>query len=196
MITQLLIDVCKCKSGTPIARKGTPVRLVDLGNEWATVQLPSGQAIKVDAGDVSSGVHSPEEALPVLAAQFGIKTDTLYAAARQGRLMARQTGSTWLSTANAVQYAVNAGALRVKPAPTTQQTFVEMVDLALEHWDFEAASEPYRSSQKGLEWLLEHPLTDAELAEHEETHGPLTSPQGDFDWDWLSELAVSVSSEL
>lgn len=74
----------------------------------------------------------------------------------------------------------------------TQNVFVEMATEALGHWDFEAADEPYRSSKPGLENLIAKPLTDQQLADIEETD-PLIDKKGNFDWDWLSELAVAAS---
>jgi len=73
----------------------------------------------------------------------------------------------------------------------TQKAFVEMATEALGHWDFEAASEPYRSSKPGLENLIANPLTDQQLADIEETD-PLIE-KGNFDWDWLSEMSVAAS---
>ncbi len=75
-----------------------------------------------------------------------------------------------------------------------QEQFIEMVELALEHWDFESADEPYKSSKRGLELLATHPLSNEQLAETEETHGPLTDDKGNFDWDWLQELAVGCAN--
>lgn len=76
---------------------------------------------------------------------------------------------------------------------TSQKFFQEMCKEALNHWDFEAADEPYASSKKGLEYLASHPFTDEQLAEIEESRGPLIDAKGNFDWDWLQEMAVGSS---
>ncbi len=76
----------------------------------------------------------------------------------------------------------------------TSRKFVEMCGIALEHWDFQAADEPYRSSKVGLEYLRDHPLTDEQLAEIEQSRGrSLIDSKGNFDWDWLQELAVGTT---
>jgi hypothetical protein len=75
---------------------------------------------------------------------------------------------------------------------TTQQ-FLQMVELALEHWDFESADEPYCSSRQGLEYLLDNPLSRKQLAETEASGVKLLDTNGNFNWDWLQELAVSCS---
>lgn len=74
----------------------------------------------------------------------------------------------------------------------TQKVFVEMAEIALGHWDFEAADEPYRSSKPGLKNLIANPLTNQQLADIEESQ-PLVDEKGNFDWDWLGELVVSAS---
>ena len=105
MITQFILD-------TKHGNKGTPVRLVSLepGGDW--VQLPDGQEVSVKSDFVSSGIHSPEETLSVLATQSGIREDTLLKAAQTDRLMSRRSGTTWLSTLNAVEWAIAEGRLR------------------------------------------------------------------------------------
>lgn len=47
-----------------------------------------------------------------LAEGAGLSYDSLAKAAREGRLQARQSGSTWLSTIAAVRNAIEAGTLR------------------------------------------------------------------------------------
>lgn len=109
MITQLIID-------TEFGNTGTPVRFVD----WSTkerifVELPNGAVVHTDAGCVSSGIHSPEETLRVLSRMSSIREDTLLKAAQSGRLIARKSGSTWLSTIHAVEWAISERKIR-KPS--------------------------------------------------------------------------------
>lgn len=108
MITELILDI-------EYAPAGTPVRFVDWEAgmpELVRVELPDGKEIVVDAGSVSSGIHHPEETLSVLSEMSGIREDTLLKAAQSGRLMARRSGITWLSTILAVEQAIQAGTLR------------------------------------------------------------------------------------
>lgn len=120
MITQLILD-------TEFAKAGTPVRFVDWlpalntpqGRvEMVAIELPDGREVEVDAGYVSSGVHSPEEIFPELARRTGIGQSTLEKAAKSNppRLMARKSGeTTWLSTVNAVEWAIAQGQIRQQP---------------------------------------------------------------------------------
>lgn len=110
MITQLLKDVFQ--DGKRVLSYQTPVRLIELGSDYAWIELPSGEQLRVEIELVSSGIHSPEETLPELASLSGVLEDTLLKAAQSGRLMARRSGKTWLSTLNAVNYAVNEGGIR------------------------------------------------------------------------------------
>lgn len=52
------------------------------------------------------------ETLQVLAEATGLNYHTLLGAAKTGRLMARKSGSTWLSTASAIEYSRREGRLR------------------------------------------------------------------------------------
>lgn len=120
MITQLILDIYQ--DGKQVASSGTPVRFLDwevspkktpIGKvEKVSIELPDGQQIICDAVAVSSGIHSPEETLSVLAGRSGIREDTLLKAAQQGRLMARKSGATWLSTLTAINWSVIEGKLR------------------------------------------------------------------------------------
>jgi len=53
-----------------------------------------------------------EHTLPELAKLTGIKYITLYVAAVDGRLDARQSGSIWLSSQAAIAHAIKAGKIR------------------------------------------------------------------------------------
>ncbi len=119
MITQFCLD-------TKHGNKGTPVRLISLEPGGAWVQLPNGQEVSVKPDFVSSGIHSPEETLSVLADQSGVREDTLLKAAQTDRLMTRRSGSAWLSTLNAIEWAIAEGRLRDpnKKAPPRFQVFV------------------------------------------------------------------------
>ena len=75
----------------------------------------------------------------------------------------------------------------------SQKVFQEMATVALNHWDFEAADEPYASSKSGLEYLAAHLFTDEQLAEIEESRDQLVDAENNFDWDWLQEMAVGCS---
>lgn len=114
MITELIFDTEHAPAGTPIrfvdweAGQSTPQGRIEL----VRVELPEGQQVVVDAGWVSSGVHHPEETLSVLAETTGVREDTLLKAAQTGRLMARRSGITWLSTTNAVEWAKANGKIR------------------------------------------------------------------------------------
>jgi len=52
------------------------------------------------------------ETLVALAEQMEMPYDTLAKAAREGRIMARKSGGTYLTTRRAVEYALETGALR------------------------------------------------------------------------------------
>lgn len=110
MITQLILDFSR--DGHRVASAGTPVQVIEFGNEWAQVELPDGRQFRVSAAAVSSGVHSPEETLSVLSKQSGTQEGTLLKAAQSGRLMARRSGATWFSTLTAVKWAISEGRIR------------------------------------------------------------------------------------
>lgn len=106
MITQLILD-------TQHGPAGLPVRFCDwLPGQMVEIVLPSGATVQVEDGAVSSGIHSPEETLSVLAELSGIREDTLLKAAQSGRLMTRRSGAAWLSTLNAVELAIAEGKIR------------------------------------------------------------------------------------
>lgn len=117
MITQFIID-------NEFGKAGTPVRFVDWMPALSTprgrveivaVALPDGREVEIDAGYVSSGIHSPEEIFPELARRTGIGQSALEKAAKSAppRLMARKSGATtWLSTVNAIEWAIAQGKIR------------------------------------------------------------------------------------
>lgn len=116
MITQFILD-------NEFGKAGTPVRFVDwlpaIINpqrriEMIAVELPDGREVEVESAVVSSGVHSPEETFPELARLTGIGQSTMEKAAKSKppRLMARKSGATWLSTVNAVEWAIAQGKIR------------------------------------------------------------------------------------
>ena len=110
MITQLLLDVYE--NGRRAASKGTPIMVIDFSTEVVWGKFPDNTELQLDAEMVSSGIHSPEETLSVLSEMSGIREDTLLKAAQAGRLMARKSGATWLSTLNAVDWAIADGKIR------------------------------------------------------------------------------------
>jgi hypothetical protein len=107
MITELILDTTHANAGTPVrfvdweAGRSTPQGRIEL----VRVELPTGEQVVIDAGAVSAGIHHPEETLSVLAGLTGIREDTLLKAAQSGRLMARRSGVTWLSTIPAIEWA-------------------------------------------------------------------------------------------
>jgi hypothetical protein len=113
MITELIIDTEHANAGTPVRFVGEAGRSTAQGRiELVRVELPSGEQVVIDAGAVSSGVHHPEETLSVLSSRTGIREDTLLKAAQSGRLMARRSGATWLSTIPAVGWAKMKGKIK------------------------------------------------------------------------------------
>lgn len=115
MITELIYDIKEYPAGTPVEFLDfMPAVSTPRGRtEMILVRLPDGREIEVDAGKVSSGAGtSPEETLPELERQTGIDQNTLLVAIRQGRLLARRSAKTWLSTLNAVEWAVVQGKIR------------------------------------------------------------------------------------
>jgi hypothetical protein len=114
MITKLILDTIGTDEGgqdTELLRAGTPVAFLGFEPEdHACIELPDGRTIEVEAIAISA--HAPEEVLSVLSERMSIGYDTLARAARDGRLLARQSGVTWLSTSAAVEAALDAGRLR------------------------------------------------------------------------------------
>ena len=55
---------------------------------------------------------NPAETLAALATQMNMPYDTLAKAAREGRIVARKSGATYLTTRRAVEYAIETGTLR------------------------------------------------------------------------------------
>lgn len=105
MITKLIMSTEKWPAGTPV-----------IFLDWAEgdavyVQFPDESNSAVEAARVEA-MHEPEETLGVLSDEFGIDQNTLYKAAYDGRLVARKSGSTWLSTRTAVKYAIRKGRIR------------------------------------------------------------------------------------
>jgi hypothetical protein len=121
MITHLLYDTIP-QGHTKLVRAGLPVCFVDWvtgvrdargqATEGAEVATPTGEHWLVPAAVVSSGFDGPEETLSVLADQTGIQYNTLVKAAREGRVLARKSGATWLSTKRAIEYALSQGTIR------------------------------------------------------------------------------------
>lgn len=114
MITHFIID-------NEFGKASTPVQFVYFAPGYSTPQgrveliivaLPDGREVEVDAGWVSSGIHTPEETLSVLADRSGVREDTLLKAVQSGRLMARKSGATWLSTLTAIEWAIAQGKIR------------------------------------------------------------------------------------
>lgn len=114
MITQFILDNEHGKAGTPVRFVDwLPTLSTPQGRiEMVAVELPDGRDVEIDAGYVSSGIHAPEETLSVLADRSGVREDTLLKAAQSGRLMARKSGATWLSTLAAVEYAISSKKVR------------------------------------------------------------------------------------
>lgn len=114
MITHLILDTKEATAGTPVrVIEFTPGHATPQGKtELVIVQLPDGKEIVCDAGAVSSGIHSPEETLSILASASNLQEGTLLKAAQQKRLVARQSGVTWLSTITAIQYAISQGKIK------------------------------------------------------------------------------------
>lgn len=109
MITKLLTDLNH--SGQKW-HAGTPVRFLDFEpGDCVGIELPNGAQVIVSARRVEA-MHEPEESIQGLAEEFGIDYDTLYKAVYDGRVMARKSGKTWLSTRTAVQYAIRLGKIR------------------------------------------------------------------------------------
>jgi len=55
---------------------------------------------------------SQEHSISALAELTNVGYDTLAKAAREGRIMARKSGGTWLSTVRAIEYAIENGTIR------------------------------------------------------------------------------------
>jgi hypothetical protein len=114
MITKLILDITGLMAGnqkTELLRADTPVAFLGFNpDDCVRVELPDRRIVEVEARAVYA--HEPEETLSVLSDQTGIGYDTLARAARDGRLLARQSGVTWLSTESAVQAALKLGHLQ------------------------------------------------------------------------------------
>ena len=103
---------------TKVVTTGQPVRIlnpyVDIC-EWNKrmigVQLPNGENAFMDRYALDN-YGEPEETLVALSEQTGISHDVLRAAVSQGRVIARQSGSTWLTTATAIEYEISKGRIR------------------------------------------------------------------------------------
>jgi len=114
MITKLILDTIggdEYGQATELLRAGIPVAFLGFEpGDRARIELPDGRIVKVEAAVIAA--HEQEETLSVLAGRMGIGYDTLARAARSGRLLARQSGVTWLSTIAAVEAALFEGRLR------------------------------------------------------------------------------------
>lgn len=104
MITKLLTPL---KQGYKTYPAGTPVAFLSFeSGDCVMVQLPNGATPIISARRVEAG-HEPEETLAALAETTGVQHDTLRRAAVEGRLLARKSGGTWLSTRTAVEWYKN-----------------------------------------------------------------------------------------
>ena len=116
MITQLILDTVGHngeQQSTELLRAGLPVAFIDWGDgNQVWVQLPDGREVAVDAAAVDSGLNGPEETVPALAEQTGINYEALTKAVREGRVLARKSAGTWLTTLRAIEYAQETGRLR------------------------------------------------------------------------------------
>ena len=107
MITKLILDTIGQSAAGPteLLQAGLPVAFHGFEpGDRVKIELPDHRIVEVEASRVESG-HEPEETLGVLAQALGIPYDTLVRYAREGRILARRSGSTWLSTRTAVEYA-------------------------------------------------------------------------------------------
>ena len=123
MITQLVLDTVP-QGTTTLLRAGLPVQFVaftggrrTMANpqhyeEFAIVETPEGTELKVPTDCISSSIQGPEETISALATEMGIAYDTLVKAAREDRILARKSGSAWLSTMRAIEYAIEHGTIR------------------------------------------------------------------------------------
>ena len=120
MITQLVLDTIAHGHGN-LLRAGLPVRFVDWADttcvhqvvtEWLYVETPEGETITVPADAVGSNLYESEETVIVLAEALDLSYDALVKACRQGRVLARKSGGTWLTTRRAVEYALEHGRIR------------------------------------------------------------------------------------
>ena len=101
---------------TKVVATGQPVRILDpqaagRNDRMVGVELPNGEKHFMDRHALDN-YGEQEEALSVLADQCGISHQVLRASVREGRLIARQTGTTWLTTVTAIEYAISKGRIR------------------------------------------------------------------------------------
>ena len=121
MITQLIRDTI-AHGHTDLLHAGLPVRFVGWAccttrtpqgeTEWLYVETPEGETITVPADAVGSNLYESEETVIVLAEALDLSYDALVKACRQGRVLARKSGGTWLTTRRAVEYALEHGRIR------------------------------------------------------------------------------------
>ena len=97
MITKLRLSI-------PQADADTPVEVTSIYDDGrrAIVRFPDGTRSSVPAEVVH--IHEPEQTIQYLAVALLLSYNTLIKAAREGRLMARKSGNTWLSTVTAVGF--------------------------------------------------------------------------------------------
>ena len=81
--------------------------------DWDDDFLSDDDAVAEAARDMIDATQAGRvEALPALAELTGVPYDTLIKAAKGGRIQARKSGGTWLSTVEAVRAAINTGRIR------------------------------------------------------------------------------------
>lgn len=83
---------------------------------WRTLTADEQARYSLEQEPIIIG-SEPEESLSALGNEFGIPQNTLYKAAYDGRLVARRSGSVWLSTRTAVLEAISEGKIRAKEEP-------------------------------------------------------------------------------
>ena len=111
MITKTILDIVTT-NGRKIDDL-TPVCFLEwMPGDQVAIELPDGTKIITDAARISGGTDDPEETISELARQMGLGYDALVKAAREGRVLARKSGATWLTTRCAVGYAIEHGKLR------------------------------------------------------------------------------------
>lgn len=129
MITHTIMDAtARVDGGTTDVPRGTPVAFLDFtaaGDSFShtgghvVVELPDGREARLPAAAVYSQADESEreETLPELAERLGIKHNSLLVAVRDGRVLARKSGGTWLTTELAVKYAMEAGTFQPRETP-------------------------------------------------------------------------------
>lgn len=81
--------------------------------DWDDALLSDNDAVEEAAKDMIDTTQADRaEALPALSRLTGVPYDTLIKATKAGRIQARQSGGTWLSTVEAVRAAINTGRIR------------------------------------------------------------------------------------